>query len=1475
MGHSLRASFLGIALAGLFAAVPAPAQPAVPAPLAPWVPWVLDAHPDLRCPLVGEARVCAWPGVLRLALDDRGGSFELRVHADRELDLPLPGDATLFPRDVSVDGRPALLRRLGDAPALRLPAGEHLLRGSFRWPRLPESLPLPREIALVDLRLRGAKVARPHREAGGLLWLAAREAEESEENGLSVEVYRRLQDGVPALLETRLLLRVSGAAREIDLGEPLPALFEPYELESDLPARYGRDRRLRVQLRAGEWSLRLAARSRGPLLEVAGAERPAPWPSEEIWVFAADPAIRAVQALGGASIDPQRTSLPAEWKSLPAFQIAAGDTLRFEELRRGEPEPPPDELAFERKFWLSLDGERLTSRDEIAGTLNQGGRLEVLPPAELGRAALSEGAEGGAMADQVITRSPDGASTGIEVRKGALAMQADSVYPRGGPLPAVGWNRDASRLSIELQLPPGFSLFATSGVDVSSGAWVDRWTLLDFFLLLILALSIWKLVGTAAAALALLTLTLSWHEEHALVLVWLLLALLALRGLALLRPEGAPRRVLRLVTTGALLVMLVVFIRWQWRIGRNPQLDDAWIPSYSYTAAISDFATRSSAPEAMPQQAEGGQVYEEQNVPNAPPPAGDFDQLGRSDEGSFAKPKAYQKRAKQIDPNAVVQTGPGVPVWQWRSYHLSWQGPVKSDQELRLYLLSPGKAFFLAILRIAGWLALLALLLGWRPPFRRAPAVEDPATQLGDAENPPFRSERAGEALRATKMQKSAPLPQSSSPRRRGSSLRLSFPDWIPAFAGMTVGRWWPTKELCGPANLESSAARWERFTTSVAAAVLLALSLAAPPISAQEPAAPPADLLAELEKRLTRPPECAPDCLELSRLVLRAGPGGLQVEADLHAAATTAWALPGPASAFVPSEVVVDGRPASAIRLQEDGFLALRLERGVHRVSLRGPARDSLSLQFPLPPRVLEFSGDGFTIDGFREDESPPGLVRIDRTLPSGEDSPAAAVELSPWLELGRRLDIGMPWMVHYQLRRLSPQGAAVLLRVPLLPGEAVTSAGVPVEAGEALVSLEPGETLREWSTTLSERPTLSLESPLGRPWLERWELLCSPIWHCTPSGLAPVRHMQEGEWRPEWRPWPGEKLEISFLRPEGAPGQTATLDMVWLQLAPGRRLLEGQLTLDARASRGGEQRIGLPADAELLGFTIDGNPVPVQNLGGQVVYTLEPGGRRIDLRWRQDHQAGIFEKMPPVSIPGEAANLMIQVTLPQHRWMLFTGGPDWGPVVLFWHDLVAILIAAFALGRFAPTPLRTVDWALLLTGLTQVPFAAAVVVVVWLLLLGWRQRPPGAWKHDFFQLLLLGLGLASLIALYAAIHSGLLMAPDMQVAGAGSHASSLVWVDERVGPALPQPWLVWVPIAVYRGVMLLWALWLAVRLLRWLPWCWRQLYREGRLFRLPAAWREERERRRRQPPPPAYQPPPSPPASPPPPGPGEKERL
>jgi len=44
----------------------------------------------------------------------------------------------------------------------------------------------------------------------------------------------------------------------------------------------------------------------------------------------------------------------------------------------------------------------------------------------------------------------------------------------------------------------------------------------------------------------------------------------------------------------------------------------------------------------------------------------------------------------EIDPKAVVQTGPGLPSWAWHSYQLTWNGPVEKTQTISLWLSHPG-----------------------------------------------------------------------------------------------------------------------------------------------------------------------------------------------------------------------------------------------------------------------------------------------------------------------------------------------------------------------------------------------------------------------------------------------------------------------------------------------------------------------------------------------------------------------------------------------------------------------------------------------------------------------------------------------------------------------------------------------------------------------------------------------------------------
>ncbi len=109
----------------------------------------------------------------------------------------------------------------------------------------------------------------------------------------------------------------------------------------------------------------------------------------------------------------------------------------------------------------------------------------------------------------------------------------------------------------------------------------------------------------------------------------------------------------------------------------------------------------------------------------------------------------------------------------------------------------------------------------------------------------------------------------------------------------------------------------------------------------------------------------------------------------------------------------------------------------------------------------------------------------------------------------------------------------------------------------------------------------------------------------------------------------------------------------------------------------------------------------------------------------------------------------------------------------------------------------------------------------------------------------MLLGWGLVVFGILYAAIHAGLLVQPDMQVLGPGSWRSTPHWYVERTGGALPRPWLLWLPLWVWRLLMLFWSLWLASRLLRWLPWCW-QRFTLGPVLASPAGFRRWVESRR-----------------------------
>jgi hypothetical protein len=180
----LAATVLLLVGPGVAAAAPAltPAPtPSVPLELQPWIDWVKGVElPPGECRQVDETMVCVWPTRLALNVSKSGGTFELEVTAHDAESVLLPGDDSVWPQDIRVDGKPAVVVDVEGAPSVRLAVGRHKVSGVFLWSEVPDSLAVPPEIALVDLKRDGKAVAFPARQEGLLRLLDDDEVAEEE-----------------------------------------------------------------------------------------------------------------------------------------------------------------------------------------------------------------------------------------------------------------------------------------------------------------------------------------------------------------------------------------------------------------------------------------------------------------------------------------------------------------------------------------------------------------------------------------------------------------------------------------------------------------------------------------------------------------------------------------------------------------------------------------------------------------------------------------------------------------------------------------------------------------------------------------------------------------------------------------------------------------------------------------------------------------------------------------------------------------------------------------------------------------------------------------------------------------------------------------------------------------------------------------------------------------------------------------------
>ncbi len=705
----------------------------IPNALKDWSSWALHGNESIACvPLMRSnesddeaTRACVWPAQLNLDVDASGARFDWQIETNTRTRLTLPGDIDHWPIDTQSNGKPIAVVEESELPTIWLDAGSYRLTGRIRWDQMPESIMVPSVVAMLSLQVNGVRVFPLQREDDSL-WLGRGEQTAMETDRVNVRVFRKLVDEQPAVLHTQVMLDIAGRGREETIGLALPEGFIPTSMESDLPAVLGRDGVLKVQARPGSYELKIVARAIEPLKKLAPRKASGLWPTQEVWSFEAQPSLRVADASGAESIDPAQAEVPEDWRSLPAWLLGEATFLEIKERARGIAISDENRLRLNRNMRLSFDGSRFRSTEFVSGNLIRDWRLDMAAPFDLSSAKL----DGDSL---LITRGKNSALKGVELRTTEIKLNASAdLIASSMHIPVTGWQQRFDQVNTNLHLGPGYRLWAAMGADKANGSWIEQWRLLDLFALAFAALLGFWLRGIKLAVLVLAALGLSYHEAQAPIfsLISVLLMILITRSL----PESRFKLVaswLRNLLLGLFVLLSFPFIYTQIRAGLYPQLEtkfgaggDMGMTSNEVQPIETQFemnvpVAQDVAPQAVvpvqvaPDEEAASASIDIENTARKRGDRNDDDSNAQTMEkvivtGSrIRKSDAYNLNRYQA--NTMVQAGNAVPEWSWHQYQLSWNGPVKPDQMVRLLVTGP---WFMRLFRFA--LVALVVVVAWR-----------------------------------------------------------------------------------------------------------------------------------------------------------------------------------------------------------------------------------------------------------------------------------------------------------------------------------------------------------------------------------------------------------------------------------------------------------------------------------------------------------------------------------------------------------------------------------------------------------------------------------------------------------------------------------------------------------------------------------------------------------------------------------------
>ena len=666
----------------------------IPPVLEPWKDWVLHDVKDSECPKHYQKNesLCSYPSKLEVRINNETLSFKFYIKIfDKQHKLFLPYVADHWIKNVTINGEEQIV--LGSKkPFLLLDSGAYVIQGEIALTQKIKFLHLPKGVAIVSLLNGEKKVQNPKIDAQERLWLENKSLETHKKGTLSVSIYRKVKDGHPLSMKTVLNLRVSGKVRSVVLDGIVLKDFEPSSISSQLNARINEDKNLEVELKAGEWRIEVDAYATKNLTKLALKDYQFKYANQELLSFEADEKYRTIEIIDALGIDATQLNIPKSWKKLPLYLLEESRALVFKERYKSYTHAK-DDLKLQREMWLDFDGKGYSFKDNIVGTISKIRRLEATNSLAIGAVMVNQ-------KPMLINQQEEGGKKGVELRESSLNLKASGRYVQAlSTLPINGWDETFTQVETSIHLPPAWSIFTLFGADSNgSDTWINQWNLMDIFLLLLLSISIFKLFGFKWSLFATLFLLLLWHEDNAPTYVWLWI--LALVSLLRVVNSSRIKKYLQIVlgiSSFLLLLNILQFSVYEIRTLLYPQLEKHASYGNSFSTPYGD--------------AYGSIAHDESMVYEMKEKRMNVSKSRYAGSNYVKKSKKELLMQNKIDPNAVVQTGEGVPNWNWSTYNLRWQSAVGKGDSLEIWFITPTMNKILKILNVVGMLFLFFMFL--------------------------------------------------------------------------------------------------------------------------------------------------------------------------------------------------------------------------------------------------------------------------------------------------------------------------------------------------------------------------------------------------------------------------------------------------------------------------------------------------------------------------------------------------------------------------------------------------------------------------------------------------------------------------------------------------------------------------------------------------------------------------------------------